>query len=79
VYLLGAVKKVGGSLENAGANCGKNEMPCNEEYGIFEADGVVHVVVENNDRRGEDDPDRDNGRRRELVFRGCVGGFGGGR
>jgi len=73
VYFFGAVEKVGGSLENTGTNGCKNEMPCNEEDRIFEADGVVHVVVENDDRRGKNDPDRNNGGRREFVFRSGVG------
>ena len=35
-------------------------MPGDEEDGILEIESVVDVVVIDNDRRGENDPDRDD-------------------
>ena len=53
----------------------KSEMPCNEEDRITEIEGAVQVVVVQDDRRGEDDPNGyDSGSRDFCLWSGKLGG-----
>lgn len=61
----------------------KCQMPCDKEDRELEVEGIVHVVIINDDRRAEDDPDWDNERCfhirrfRSLLLLLLVGGGGG--
>lgn len=53
----------------AGRTHREAQMPCREEDGVLEPDGVVHVVVVNNDGRAEEHPNRNDRCRRHLKAR----------
>ncbi len=57
----------------------KAEVESDEEDGVPKVEGVVQVVIVDDDGGGEHDPDRDDGRGGQLIFwlwRGRGGGGG---
>lgn len=57
-----------GTMRGGGAY-GKSKVESDEEDGELEVSGVVQVVVVDDNRGGEHDPDRDDGRGRQLLLR----------
>ena len=64
--VLGCVEEVCRALQYAGPNGSESKMPGDQEDGVLEHEGVVYMVVVEDDRRAEDNPDRNNHRCREL-------------
>lgn len=69
--ILDAVKEVGCSLKNTGTDSREGEMPCYKKDRVLELEGVVDVVVVDDDCRTKRDPDGDDGGCRGLGL-----GFG---
>ena len=52
----------------SGTTYRKGQVPSDQEDRILELESIVHIVVVDDDRAGDCDPDRDDDRRRELGF-----------
>ena len=84
MYVFRPVQEMGGALQNPGADgllqvrdmregltggaYSEGEMPCNKKDGVTEVERAVQMVVVQNDRRREDDPDGNDGSGRDLWF-----------
>ena len=59
---------------------GEGEMPCNKEDGVTEVECAVQVVVVQDDRGRENDPNGDDSGGRDLLLRSrSLGGDWGGQ
>jgi hypothetical protein len=76
VDIFDTVKERRGTVEDSRANSSEDEMPGDEEDGVLEVEGIVKVVVVNDDRGGEDNPDWNDCGRGELVFGSSRHGLG---
>lgn len=70
--VLGSVEEVCCALQYAGSNGCECKVPGDKEDGVLEHEGVVYMVVVEDDRRAEDNPDRNNHRCRELGLVICL-------
>jgi hypothetical protein len=61
--------RLGGGKDKRGTY-GKAKMPSDEKYGKLELEGVVQIIVIDDDSRGEHDPDGDDERGGQSLWRG---------
>lgn len=57
-------------MQHSGSTYSESEMPCYEENWIFEVESIVEIIVIDDNRRAERNPDRDDrgGRKFGLWF-----------
>jgi len=79
VDIFDALKQVGRPLEHSRADGRKGEVPSDEKDRVMESDGIVHVVVVQDDSRTEDNPYRDDSSSRDFSALWFGGGCSGGR
>ena len=54
------VEEVGCAGEYTCTDRSEDEMPADKEYGVFEVESIIDVVIVDNDTGAKHDPDRNN-------------------
>lgn len=73
MHIPDAIEEIGCALENARTNGGETQMPCHQEDWELEIEGIVKVIVVDDDSRTQRYPDRDDDGGRKLILLRCRG------